>query len=479
LRNCRRRADERKRIVRRFVGFSANRCSMRAGTVLAEGEGMSDLLTASFAALIVSFASGCVAGSGDVDDGLESDDASSIDGGGSGGDSSPFTPPPGACEGPLGKPMNPSSLKACCPDHPGNAHCVSAAKVPTELQGVAGKCEGSSDLCVPDDFIETGGVFTPKTCTAFGGPGRCVSLCVPQVEEKAGILLQDVCGDDEKCVPCINPLDKKPTGVCEIEGHCKGEDAGAKDSSPAVDTGPAPCPHVGPPVIEPTKLPACQCPDSHCVSKTLVPAALASQIAGCSSDAGGLCVPDVLIASGGDFIPKTCSSVAGNEGRCLSTCLPAVAAQAASLPQDTCGATEKCVPCYDPISLKDTGACKLSCDPGPIGPPKPLPKCCSLRGSCVPTASIPPDSASALQQDKCTDKADLCVPDVFLHKTWTRIDCDAKTLLGSAGPGVCMPDCIKGMSFLLLKGACPDGMKCAPCKDPLTGKATGACELKL
>ena len=42
-----------------------------------------------------------------------------------------------------------------------------------------------------------------------------------------------------------------------------------------------------------------------------------------------------------------------------------------------------------------------------------------------------------------------------------------------------MPDCIKGMSFLLLKGACPDGDKCAPCKDPLTGKDTGACEFKI
>jgi hypothetical protein len=71
------------------------------------------------------------------------------------------------------------------------------------------------------------------------------------------------------------------------------------------------------------------------------------------------------------------------------------------------------------------------------------------------------------------------VPDVFLHKTWTRIDCEASTWLGDAGPGVCMPECIKGMSFLLLRGACPSGDKCAPCNDPITGKSTGACEFHL
>lgn len=434
-------------------------------------------LTSAFALVLSAAFVACSPANGDLEDGensLTSDGGKRPDGGG-------VSPEPGACEGPLGKPVDPTTLPSCCPDHPGNSHCVSGAKVPAQLQSILGKCDDGAAVCVPDDFISTGGVFTPKTCKAFGGDGRCVSLCVPEVKDKEGLLLQDVCGDDEKCVPCISPLDKKPTGVCDLVGRCNGADAGpiASDSAP-VDAGPAPCPHTGPPVLEPSTLPSCQCGDSHCVPKGAVPSAVASKLSACSGDATGLCVPDTLIESGGDFVPETCASIGGAEGRCLSTCLPDVAAQAASLPQGTCALTERCVPCYDPFSLAETGACRLSCDPGPTAPPKPLPKCCKDRGTCVPGASVPPASASSLVQDSCpAGVGDLCVPDAFLKKTWSRIDCTASIVILPAGPGVCMPECIHGMSSLLAKGACPDGMKCAPCKDPLTGKDTGACSFSL
>ena len=125
------------------------------------------------------------------------------------------------CEGPLGKPTEPASLPACCPEHGGKAHCVAMAKVPASLQSVVGKCADGA-ACVPDPFIATGGVFTPRTCTAFGKEGRCVSPCVPAVAEKAALLKQDVCDDGELCVPCINPLDKQPTGVCGVAGKCVG-----------------------------------------------------------------------------------------------------------------------------------------------------------------------------------------------------------------------------------------------------------------
>jgi hypothetical protein len=355
------------------------------------------------------------------------------------------------------------------------------ADVPAALQTVVGKCDDGS-ACIPNDFLKTGGVLTPKACKSLGGPGVCLSRCIPMVEEKAALLPFDVCDEDsERCVPCINPLDHKPTGACDIKGACKGEDAATSGDATPVDTGPPPCPHEGPPVVEPKSFPACQCGDAHCVPSTLVPASLASKLADCTG-ASGKCVPDTLIASGGEFIAKTCHSLGGNEGRCLSSCLPDVAAAmgggAASLTQDVCEATEKCVPCTNPLDGKDTGACKLSCDPGPTEPPKPLPKCCKGRGTCVPASLVGP-SAKSLKQDSCSDKSDLCAPDVFITKTWTRIDCEASLLLlGDAGPGVCMPDCINGLSFAVQKGSCPDGTKCAPCKDPLTKKPTGACEFK-
>ena len=425
---------------------------------------------------------GDVGGAGDGSLSHDETSPSGDDGGGGPTDSAPFSPPADACEGPLGAPIDPGSLPKCCADHPGRAHCVDSTKIPSAMSSLVAKCDDASKACVPDDFIKTGGVFEPKHCTAFGAEGRCMSLCIPQVAEKSGILKQDVCdNEDEVCVPCINPLDKTPTRVCELKGVCKGDDAGpiGSDDAAPVDSGPPVCPHVGPPVIDPATFKACQCADAHCVPGSAVPAAEASKLAACDADPAGKCVPDVLIASGGDFIAPTCASVNGQEGRCLSTCLPEVAAKAPHLPQSTCGASEKCVPCYDPLTLKETGACRQSCDPGPsAGPPPPPPTCCSGHGTCL-APSIIGGSASSLQQDKCP-KADVCVPNAFLDKTWTHVDCAASTLLGSAGPGVCMPDCVKGMSWLLMKGTCTEpGYKCAPCKDPLSGKSTGACEFVL
>jgi hypothetical protein len=385
---------------------------------------------------------------------------------------------PGACEGPLGKPVDPSTLAGCCEAYPGKAACFPMEKVPAELKTVVGKCADGA-ACIPNDFLRTGGVFKPKTCKSLGGPGVCLSRCIPMVEEKAALLPWDVCDEEsERCVPCINPLDKKETGACKIEGRCAGEDAGPADTEP-VDTGPPKCPHEGPPVIEPATFPACQCADAHCLPSAVVPAEMASKLTDCTAG-GGKCVPDTLIASGGQFIPKTCKSVGGNEGRCLSTCLPDIQAQAAMLPQDTCGASEKCAPCWNPLDGTETGACKLSCDPGATTAYKPLPKCCGSRGTCVPKSAVPADAAKQLKTDGCPETEPmLCAPDAFLKKTWVRRDCDARTLLGDAGKGVCMPECINGLGFPLLKGSgCGDGEKCAPCLNPLTKAPTGACEFK-
>lgn len=422
---------------------------------------------------LLTFVPACSSASGDDALMTEDGDEAGVDGGGS------TAPDPGACEGPLGKPVDPKSLAGCCETYPGKAACYPMEKVPEIMQNVVGKCSDGK-ACVPNDFLRTGGVFKPKECKSLGGPGVCLSRCIPMVEEKAALLPFDVCDEEsERCVPCINPLDKKETGACKIEGHCNGEDAGVVDSAP-VDTGPPKCPHEGPPVIEPTTFPACQCAASHCVPSALVPAEMSSRLADCTSGGAGKCVPDNLISSGGQFIAKTCKSVGGNEGRCLSTCLPDVAGQAAMLPHDVCAADETCAPCWNPLDGKETGACKLSCDPGPTTTYKPLPKCCSSKGTCVPKSAVPESSAKQLKTDGCPEtEAMLCAPDTFLNKTWVRRECSAKTLLGDAGKGVCLPDCINGLGFPLLKGSgCGDGEKCAPCLNPLTKAPTGACELK-
>src|SRR5262249_46610156 len=111
------------------------------------------------------------------------------------------------------------------------------------------------------------------------------------------------------------------------------------------------CPYFGPAITDPSSLPDCSptCGGAHCAPNSLVPQGQQSLFASCDNDAG-ICAPDPIIATGDNFVPSTCTSIAGVEGRCLSTCLPFVAAQAAVLPTAGCAAGEACAPCYDPLA---------------------------------------------------------------------------------------------------------------------------------
>jgi hypothetical protein len=379
-----------------------------------------------------------------------------------------------ACEGPLGAPRDPATLTACCTDFVGGAHCLGSDVVPDFLHDFLGGCEGGG-YCVPDKFIVTGGVFTPKACNSLqDAPGACLSGCIPQVYDYWGLLPEDVCDPDERCVPCVNPFDGTDTGACAISYTC--------DQGPIDDPRPDPgvtCPHEGPPIIDPSTFPACDtCGGAHCVPDALVPGDLAERLAPCAG--GGKCVPDEFIATGGNHIPATCPSIAGAEGRCLSRCLPEVAAQAALLPQSDCAATHLCVPCYDPLDGTPTGACGLSCDPGPEGDPTTLPACCEGMGTCVP-AQAAGDAADQLGADTCPDEL-LCAPNVFLDGMFAPPPCETGLVSFLFGadykPGVCLPGCLPAVqNFLLGRDGCDQGYKCAPCLDPLTGQPTGACEL--
>ena len=389
------------------------------------------------------------------------------------GDDDPAAP---LCDGPLGPPRDPASLPACCTDFVGGAHCLPSDVVPAELSGVLAEC-ADGGLCVPDPFIETGGVYTPPTCVSLSGAeGRCLSGCVPQVQDYWGILPQDDCADDERCVPCVNPIDGTETGICDIAYTCDGSGGGGGGGGGG---GQAVCPHEGEPVIDPSTLPACA-PGAHCLSNALVPADMAAQLADCP-DGQSKCVPDEFIASGGNFIPPTCESVAGAEGRCLSTALPDVAAQAELLPQSTCTADHLCVPCFSPLDGTETGACRLSCDPGPSEGPTQLPACCEGRGTCVP-ASAAGDNADRLGEDTCPeDQGLLCAPNVFLQDGYQPATCETgliQTLFGEEfAEGRCLPECLPDVDNILIgQDDCEDGMKCAPCLNPLTGEPSGACD---
>jgi hypothetical protein len=389
-------------------------------------------------------------------------------------------PPDDACEGPLGKPLSASdigALPACCQAEGGAAHCL--ANVPTEIQGFVEACP-SGGSCIPDNFLATGASEPPATCTAFGGPGVCLSKCIPQVAMNETALRPDVCtGADELCVPCTNPIDGTDTHACDLLtlATCVGDNPPPPPPSNVCDD-PATCNYEAgcPPVIDPvaTGLTACAA-DAHCLDAALVTdPAQASQLATCD-DATKLCVPDIFLATGGKFTPPTCTSVNGAEGRCLSTALPAVAAQASLLPQDSCAASERCTPCFNPLDGTSTGACNLSCDTGPTQPAKEFAQCCDMRARCVPTSSIPADQQGQLSAKECdqAQPGSLCVPNEILANG-PFPTCTANSIILGNYTGVCLSDCldfgIQGVA--LAKGSCSSGFTCAPCEQ--FGQPTGA-----
>jgi hypothetical protein len=406
------------------------------------------------------------------DDGLDSGAP-----GAEGGGAASCTPSSGTL--PAGQ--DPSTLPSCCTM--GAAHCVPSTDVPASFATELATCTGGS--CVPDSFIQNP-ALVPTACKSLNAAaGVCLSLCVPQVGTYASLLPQDVCAADERCAPCISPLTMMSTGACDIGKSTGGTCAPTGDGSApasASDAGPpaaAVCPHVGAPVLDPSSLPSCD-PNggAHCLATSLVPTALQSELASCPT---GLCVPDEFIEAGGNFIPPTCASIDGAEGRCLDETIPEVAMQLSQVPQSTCQSFERCVPCYSPLDGSKTGACSLSCDPGPTKPPVLFASCCkkdgATRGRCIPTAQVPSAEQADLDVDECVQGEALCVPSEMLPTTFTPTPCTASSFIAGDYSGVCLSTCLDfGFfdSLAIAQGSCDSLHECAPCSNPLTGQATGA-----
>lgn len=360
-------------------------------------------------------------------------------------------------------------MTACCDD--GEAWCRPPDIVSESLVDRLYLCAGG-DICVPADYLGSG--YQPRMCKSIAGEaGACVSLCVKSVKQLESLLPTDVCEAGERCAPCIDPTDGQPSGACDAIA-C--EEA-ATDPGPAPDPG-APNEPVDlcddpPSVIDPSGLPPC-CPGAHCVPGAIVPQGQQSLLDKC--DDGSFCVPDKLISSGGFYTPPTCTSVGGSEGRCMSTCVPAVAEEAKDLPQDICEAGEKCTLCCDPFTGESTGACTTSsCDIGPaVGCGVPIfPPCCSdSSGHCVDPALVPAEKHGNLEG--CGNGL-LCVPDVMQDLSYKGSPCTGSILFVGDYFGVCLPKCLKlPLEFALSTNGCPSNYVCAPCKDPFFNAPTGA-----
>jgi hypothetical protein len=254
------------------------------------------------------------------------------------------------------------------------------------------------------------------------------------------------------------------------------------------------CPWEGPAVIDPALLPACTpaCGGAHCLPAAYVPDDVRGLLRACP---GGYCAPDELIESGGFGVPEPCRSVAGVEGRCLSQCLPDVEAQPL-LPRDRCAADEKCVPCYDPLSGNpplSTDACEIACDV-PVedksksvitcpwtGPPVIDPallgaECCA-GSHCLPNEYVSEDVFDLLAP--CNGGHGRCTPDAFIRTAGQTIPPSCTAFAGTPAPGRCLSRCLPIVQSepSLERSSCTEQERCAPCHDPFTGAATGACEV--
>jgi hypothetical protein len=348
----------------------------------------------------------------------------------------------------------------CCD---GRGLCVSAALAGDQAASLqTGSCSGDAELCAPRELTDP--TYKPASCRSLNdAEGRCLSTCVPVVSEQIDQLPTATCADDERCAPCFDPRTGDDTGACKINGDAPTEDA--------------------------KTFTQCCSMRGFCVTE----AQAGDQASGLVADSctgGLLCAPKELTDPA--FVPVGCDSIAGHEGRCLSTCVGTVAKQVDKLPTVGCAANEACAPCYDPITDQSTGACEINGDT-PATHDAPFAKCCdngqgTKVGVCVPP-ELAGDQAAMLmnEQENTCSGTDLCAPTVKAQDASYKFPSCTVTggtlavfgcnLQGDCS-GACVPSCILASSQAsqLIRGTCGVGELCAPCKDPTSGDPSGACD---
>jgi hypothetical protein len=190
----------------------------------------------------------------------------------------------------------------------------------------------------------------------------------------------------------------------------------------------------------------------------------------------------------------------GGEGLCLDRSLPPVAAALADpttgpaleAGAEACAlANEVCVPCVNPLTGENTGACELgpvvcsggglgTCDnPVEIVDPATFPAC-EVGGRCVDKAIVAAQSPASVDRlPPCTETANgVCVPEdaVRYGGNYKPTSCETVGLEGRCLPEFVIPEEQKDkLDSLPNDPICEDSELCAPCYDPLTGEDTGAC----
>ncbi len=327
-----------------------------------------------------------------------------------------------------------------------NARCVRSAAIPSEFIGFLQECEEEGQVCVPDALITTGGDFTFESCRSLGGvEGRCISTCVAWDIADRLSLPVDSCAAGEVCIPCFDPETGASTAACDVS--C---DPGPTEPASTLD---ACCGDAG----------FCVAPDSLGDEERA--------LFGMDTCGDGLlCEPNAYAAEA--HRPPSCTTGSSAEGRCLPACVPLVAERADSLAQDDCASGLLCTPCFDARTGEATGACDIRGDEPAESPPA---SCCADAGVCVASGLLTTEEQALYGADGCAD-GNLCALTDYADSTFVAATCRA---LADA-EGRCLPSClplVADRASELTAADCGDGELCAPCFDPLTGDATGACAI--
>jgi hypothetical protein len=260
------------------------------------------------------------------------------------------------------------------------------------------------------------------------------------------------------------------------EGGGGGTAGSAGASGSAADAG---CvPYDGPPLVDVSVFDQCTlCDNAHCVPLgflSIIPQEDVDRLADCDSD--HKCVPDMYMETGNLFVAKTCSSINGAEGRCLSLCVPEVKEREGFIPRDICNDDELCAPCYDPITGEDMGSCRVGCDTGPAEEPYVFDECCGGISVCAPTDVVPADQRPSLDRGECSSSTDLCVPREAALDPDGYVPEHCESWMGAEAR--CLPDClpeVKQNAARIEQGTCPDSYLCSPCYDHVSQEQTLAC----
>ena len=311
----------------------------------------------------------------------------------------------------------------------------------------------SKTLCVPDLWVNDKHAF-PASCHGFGGAeGRCLSHCLPEVANREGRLLQDTCQPTELCVPCFDPVTGQDTKACHT-----GADPGPHDKNPVL-------------------FGKCCGTLGSCVPSQALHESERAQLSsdGCGDNQDAMCVPSAWV-SDPKTPPATCRAYGELEGRCVPSCLPGVAARTEMLRQNGCPTDFLCAPCFDPVTLENTGACNVGADPGPKELPVSFDTCCGGLGRCAPTQAVADEDRGRLGSDTCMPAAArVCAPEEWIKSPYyVPPTCNAPGDIEGRCIPACLPD-VAARGNDLVQSSCADAYKCVPCFDPVTGDPSGAC----